>query len=417
MDPASLSGDNPAAGLYNRMRGWRDQLEELLNENKDQERVVQDRTGRVVTVTEPQPGGLLDNIAGFFSYLSDWGSGDDGTGEPEGDRAEEAAPEKLFKDISIMQRTVVELNNSLGLSDGSKYVEEDISISTVRNCFRECDRLMASQAGQLLRTRNHLENLWELLQKNQANPENSLGFIGDELQTCFARFLATTRPEDEFLESFGKFNSFVTMWLDEKKEAIATTVPSNPALDVAYQQLNRQCREFLEYSVEEIRGKPHVVLEELRHTPSPPGDAIPKESARGDIMSLVETSRKEVRDMTIPEERFPDGRQMLMDDLEQAEQIFLQELKDLPQEKVTKHWYQDIRERLLKMRETMYYAMRSPDRKPPFYPARVGLHNRHIDCEPNSHAQAYSHLSCYDYFLHRVLPVPSLPQGTCRYWT
>lgn len=401
MGLASLSDNNLVAGLYSRMRDWCEQLKSLLDEDKGQERVAQDRYGRVVTVIGSEPGGVLEKLASIISF---WVG--------HNDRAQERAPaEKLFNDISIMQRSVVELNEKLGLSDGGSYQEEDISVPTVRSCLYECDRLMTSQAGQLLRTRNHLEDLWIQAQKDHADPEGNLRFTGDMLQTCYARFLATIPPEDDVLESFGKFNEFVTQWLDDKKETISTAGPLDSALASAYQKLRNRCREFLEYSITEIQDKTHVSPEDLQGTSSPVGDAIPKESVREDILSLIETSRQEVKEMTILEGRFPDGRQMLMDDLGLAERAFLQELEDLPSEKVTVQWFQGIENRLLKMRETMYYALRSPDRKAPFYSARVGLRNHHTDCEPNTHTQIYSHLSCYDYFLYRVLPVTPLPEG------
>ena len=403
-------------GLYSRMRDWRGQLENLLDKGKGDEQVALDRQGRVVTVLQPRSKGFMASAYNLVSYWTGYGTYDQDPNQNQNhesaDDESQFSPKKVLDDIAIMQRSVTDLNALFALSDGDDYQKqkEDISLPVVRNCFRECDRLMASQAGQLIRTQDHLESLWADIQRGHANLEGSLHVTGDELQTCYSRFLATTRLEDDLFASYDKFNSFVSMWLDKKQGEITGMDPFDPALEGAYKQLRTQCRAFMEYSKQATQGKVHVLPEGFQPEALSVGDQVSRLSAESDIMSLVAASRAEVDLMNIPEE-YPDARDMLTKDLEIAKQTFLDELKELPPEEVTASWYRGWEERLLKMRETMYYAVRSPDKEPPFYPARVGLQNRRIDCEPNSYAQAYSHLSCYDYFLHRLLPVAPMPEG------
>ena len=181
----------------------------------------------------------------------------------------------------------------------------------------------------------------------------------------------------------------------------------DPQAREAFNLVHERCCSFLEMSGRKVIHITRPV------SPPPATQAVSeapdtRKTAASTIRHQVAQNQVAIGTMTIPE-TYPKAKDMLLSDLDYAHEQFMKELEALEDGQPARKWLDSRMKQLQKMRETMYYAVRSKDKKPPHHAGRIGLRNQRIDCEPNSHAQAFAHLNCYDYFLHRVYPVCEMP--------
>ncbi|WP_172806924.1 hypothetical protein [Endozoicomonas arenosclerae] len=328
--------------------------------------------------------------------------------------------------MQLMQRRVAQLNDQYHLTVQENTQPQPQSIDTAKEYLHSFQDLMASQAGQMLLMESTLESLLQTLSQPEGNAD-----VADELQHCLTRYMSASRTlNEEPTDSLIKMQALLYNWIDEHKD-LAGPVSEQQALE----QINTEVETLFENFSQAMDMHQSIVtrsltaqshearnLESPRTVPAPiqttgraASEATAHQSEVGtkeqylvELGAVIRGSEGMITSMNIPDQ-YPNARTMLLDDLKTAGEVLNEEARSremTPSE--LKSWYTDNRKRLLKMQETMYLAVRSPDKKPPSYPARRGLYNRYRDCPFNSHSQALAHSGWSDYFLHRFLPsVPS----------
>ncbi|KEQ17033.1 hypothetical protein GZ78_14090 [Endozoicomonas numazuensis] len=392
--------------VYDRARNWRDQLIKLdvtdLKEN-----VGVTPGGREVLVLKESEN------RGWLSYIpfNPWNSRR---------TQDNGASNSMLSDIQLMQRRASQLNDMYLLNTEEGSEPQNQSITTGKQYLHVLQDLMGSQAGQMLLMESTLEGLLQTL----SEPEG-VAHVADELQHCLTRYLSASRRQNEdTADSLTKMQTLLYNWIDEQsnqvnsdsarraldqinKEVQSLFESYGKALDVHESLVANSVSNHLFVASEAVAPETRIVQStQISETSTQPAS---KESFFQELQAVMRSSEGMIQRMNIPE-KYPNGRQMLLDDLEIAKEALKEELHSQEMSPAAlQSWYTASRQRLLKMQDTMYLAVRSPDRPPASYPARRGLYNRYRDCPFNSHAQALAHSGWSDYFLHRFLPSVPLP--------
>ena len=157
------------AFTYTSISSLEQQLQELpQNEQQDQLPAIDDH-GRLVTIASPS---LWSTMSGFF--------GSTASNQPIQDDISRfiASGRKLMEELDLVDRTIEKADLA------------EIGSLSVKGLSGKLEELLTSPSGLLLMTQEHLEELLVKTLNQTNNPEETLRFCHDELQTCHSRFLA-----------------------------------------------------------------------------------------------------------------------------------------------------------------------------------------------------------------------------------